>query len=236
MEDNFMYDLQQQPSSDYMTSLQKRLNKIEVTRRSQQVSRFRATAIGLVAFALIVITNLLIPSVRAGIKATIVNIAGQVFDVTTVHPGLGEQITEVTPEFLPVEEALAKFPVQVKLPTFLPEAFLLDETARIYLGFTGYPDTLEIVYSNNQSDSGYISLRAITENATSATIVGTDSVEEVAISETLTGALVKGGWSENTKQWEDVDSWHLSWLQEGVRYTLSGSDVSTLIKMASSFR
>ncbi|MGB4595789.1 MAG: hypothetical protein WBI14_07770, partial [Anaerolineaceae bacterium] len=160
--------------------------------------------------------------------------AGQTFDVTAEHPGLSEQITEVTPELLPVNEALARFPVPVKLPTFLPEGFRMEETARLYLGFADYPDTLELLYSTVLSDSGNISLRAFPESEISGSIVGTDSMEEVVINETLNGALVKGGWFENTRQWEDLDQWSLYWLQEGVRYSLTGADPEVLIAVATS--
>jgi hypothetical protein len=236
MEDKFMFELQQQPSSTFSSDLQQRLMLIDTNQRSRRKARQRITAFAVLAVAVVLIASFSIPTVRAGIRAAIINIAGQVFNVTGDYPSRDDAVTEVTPETLPVDQAIAKFPFAIQLPAALPDGYQLDAKADLYLGHTDYPDMLELSYFNAQPGNGRIFFIAYPVGAVSGSIVGPDSLEEVAITENLTGALVKGGWSYNTKQWESFERWHLSWKQDGVDYALLGPDKDVLIAMAASLR
>lgn len=237
MDDKFMFNLQQQPSADFAAGLQSRLKGINADRISRHARQTRLAIIAALVLVMITAVSWSIPSVRAGIKASFANIAGQVFNITEEYP-VSAEVTTVTPEILPVMDALEKFPVAIKLPEWVPQGCQLQDTAELYLGINDFPDLLVLRYDFNESGMPGIHLSVSPEGSFAAEMVGTENIIEVPIGETLVGALIKGGWYENTHQWEDLDQWQLSWVDSGVYYALSGSRANTdlLIEMAASFK
>ena len=235
MDDKFMFNLQQQPSADFAAGLQSRLKEINADRNSRRARQTRSAIMAVLVLVMIAAVSWSIPSVRAGIKASFANIAGQVFKITEEYP-VSAETTIVTPEILPVAEALEKFPVAIKLPEWIPQGYQMEDTADHYLGINDFPDSLVLRYT--ESGMPGIFLKVSPEGSFAAEMVGTEDIIEVPIGETLVGALIKGGWYENTHKWEDFDQWQLSWVDSGVYYALSGSRANTdlLIEMAASFK
>lgn len=243
MNDNFLYQLNEEPDSEFTKKLHQRLFNYDVQtsdRKSninfQRLLATRKAQLGwitvAVAISLLLLTT--ISPVRAFVSSFIANIAGQVFEMTDDYPGdnnLGDEIM-IEPQVLSLADALATFPHKVYLPTYIPSGYILNENVRVYIGEdTGYiPDTIEITWL--AEDSGII-LIITNRDWSVGEIVAPNSVEEISLDANHPAVVIRGGWDADEKIWTAAHGTiRLRWLAGEITYELMGTDLEQLIEIA----
>ena len=238
MDDKFMYTLRKEPDKRFSQRLKQNLDEIALkpAKAGYTMGHLRLGMILVLALVVGAISlSLAVPGVRAKLQDLFIQIAGQTFMISQEYPGLGEAVTNVRPEKLPLQEAIGKLPFEVKTPSYIPAGFQLEKNVNLYMGNAGFPDSIEATYAANQRNLQRITLTARQNAENLAIAIGSEAVEEVMIGSEVTGALFKGGWFSNTAKWEDMDVWTLTWVQGDTHYMLIGPEAQQLIDMAASF-
>jgi hypothetical protein len=241
MDDSFLYQLHEEPDPKFAKDLRQTLTQVvpspkwrlkmnfpilTVVRKTKWVWIVSGATLGLLLFAT--------TSPARALMSSLIEIAGQSFTMTDDYPGDNDpgETTIIEPQVLSLADALAAFPHEVSLPTYVPFGYLLEEeNIRVYVGENAGPfaDTVELTWSNS---GGYTFLLRITNHDNE--IVGPDSVEEIALDADHPAAVIRGGWDVGAKTWTDgYGRVRLKWLVGELTYDLSGgTDVEQLKHIA----
>lgn len=243
MNDKFLYLLHEQPDPGFVKNLHLKLTESTPTIERRSNRNFQAVTTtrkaNLVWITAIVTVSMLllmtISPVRAFVSSLIANIAGQSFEITNDYPGdnyPGDEIT-IEPQILSLADAFRAFPYDVKLPTYIPSGYVLDEkNVRVYVGeHAGFlADTIELNWLSNNKG---ISLLITNRDMSAGEIVAPDSVEEISLEANYPAVVIRGGWDADEKIWTTAyETIRLRWLAGELTYELMGTDLEQLIKIA----
>lgn len=243
MSDEFLYQLHEEPDSEFAKNLQQMLHQFNQgsERRSKiNFQRLSATPKAkftwvTVAVAISILLFVTIAPVRAFLSSLVANIAGHTFELTDDYPGddyPGPE-TIIEPRILSLTDALDAFPHNVNLPTHIPSGYTLDEeNVRSYIGEDAglMADTLEITWlsANNR-----IILTITNRDMSGGEIVAPDSVQEISLDANCPAVVIRGGWDADRKIWTgDYGTIRLRWLAGDIAYELMGTDLDQLIEIA----
>jgi len=243
MSDEFLYQLHEEPDSEFAKNLQQMLRQFpqEPERRSkvsfQRLSATPKIKLTWVTVAIAVSLLLLVSSapVRAFLSSLVATIAGQTFELTDDYPGDNYPGPEtiVEPQILSLTDALDAFPHTVNLPTYIPSGYTLnEENVRGYLGEdAGFlADTLEITWLSANSS---IFLTITNRDMSGGEIVAPDSVQEISLDADYPAVVIRGGWDADKKIWTGAyGTIRLRWVAGDIAYELMGTDLDQLIEIA----
>lgn len=239
MDDKFLYQLQEAPDLEFVNSLHKKLAKNcsePEQRRLVDVYHFIKSKrlVQVIAFLVIgLIAIMAISPARAFVSSLIITIAGQLFEVTEDYPGTGggEQIIE--PQVMSLSDALAIFPYDIQLPTYIPPGYTLnEENVRVYVGDAAGPFANTIEFTWFSDDYAYLILRVSDIYLDAGEIVAPGSVEEVQLDANHSAVLIQGGWDADNKVWKKEYGFRLRWLIDNLTYDLMGTNREQLIEIA----
>lgn len=241
MDDKFLYQLQEVPDLEFVNHLHKKLgrnysepeqrlfvnvNNLIRSKRLVQVTAF--LVISLIAI-------MAISPARAFVSSLITNIAGQLFEVTEDYPGDNypgrEEIIE--PQLMSLGDALAIFPHDIQLPTYIPSGYTLNEdNVRVYVGDDAGPFANSIEFEWLSGDRPALFLRVTDIDLSTGEIVAPDSVEEITLDTNHSAALIRGGWDADNKVWTNEVGLRLRWSANNLEYNLAGVNREQLIEIA----
>lgn len=245
MDDKFLYQLQEQPDTEFAKNLHRKLvqSQPESKRRlDMNIHNFikNKKLVQVIAlFVIAIIAIMAISPARAFVSSLITNIAGQLFEVTDDYPGDnytdGEEIIE--PQVMSLGDALAAFPYSIQLPTNIPSEYVLDEdNVRVYVGEDAGPFANSIEFSWLSSTGGGFRLMIAEKDYWgNGEIVAPNSVEEISLDDHVAAVLVRGGWDADHKVWSnEYGQLRLRWPVGDLMYELMGTDQEQLIEIATS--
>jgi len=245
MDDKFLYQLQEQPDTEFAKTLHKQLAQpqSEPKRRLGMNIHNLINNKKLVQVAALLVIAIIavmaISPVRAFVASFITNIAGQLFEVTADYPGdnygEGEEIIE--PQVMSLGDALAAFPYSIQLPTNIPSEYALDEdNVRVYVGDDAGPFANMIEFGWRSTTQNDFLLLHITDRDLNAIgeIVAPNSVEEILLDDAHPAVLIRGGWNADQKAWVDGVGIRLRWSIGDLFYDLTGTDLEQLLEIAKS--
>lgn len=245
MDDKFLYQLQEQPDTEFAKTLHKQLAQpqSEPERRLGMNIHNLINNKKLVQVAALLVIAIIavmaISPVRAFVASFITNIAGQLFEVTADYPGdnygEGEEIIE--PQVMSLGDALAAFPYSIQLPTNIPSEYALDEDiVRVYVGDDAGPFANMIEFGWRSTTQNDFLLLHITDRDLNAIgeIVAPNSVEEILLDDAHPAVLIRGGWNADQKAWVDGVGIRLRWSIGDLFYDLTGTDLEQLLEIAKS--
>lgn len=190
------------------------------------------------AVALLVILALLL--VVPGARARMVDLVRQVGQVSLIetgdYPGDGEPVDIIATRDMDLQTAQTTLPLEINLPAWVPEEYILEDRVYVTQFSEGYTDVyLNWVKPGERKLTLHIS--SVTNDQPMSMIIGANSAEEVQVNG-QPAALVRGGWSADSKQWEENGSLSIYWRLDGETYFLmAGEDdltVEELIRIAES--
>lgn len=241
MEDKFLYQLQEVPDLEFVNNLHKKL----VRNYSEPERRPFGTIFDLIkSKKLVPVTTFLaislmalmaISPVRAFVTALITNVAGQIFEVTEDYPGDNDPggVTTIEPQVLPLGDALAIFPHDFQLPTYIPSGYTLNEdNVRVYVGQDAGPFANSIEFEWREDDHPGLRLRVTDSDLSTGEIVAPDSIEEVFLDANHSAVLIQGGWDSVKKVWTNFPGLRLRWSVNNLVYDLGGAEREQLIEIA----
>ena len=242
MDDKFLYQLQEQPDSEFTKNLYKKLSQEQagphrwMNMYSHSLIRVNLPMLIITFLVISLLAIMTISPVRAYISSLILDIAGQSFEVTDDYPGDNfpgdEEIIE--PQILPLGEALALFPYSVNLPTYIPDEYVLHQNARVYVGDSGGPfaNTIEMDWQSSGRMSYILTIRD--RDVRNREIIAPDSsIEEIMLGNGYPAVLIRGGWDYNTQSWSTViGMYRLKWIMDNLTYDLMGDNREQLIEIA----
>ena len=245
MNDKFLYQLHEEPDSEYTKNLQQRLfqladppeRKLEINFQRLSVTRRAKLVWVTAALAVSILLLVTISPVRAFVQSLITKIAGQTFEITDDYPGdnYPDDETIIEPQIMSLTDALAAFPHKVNLPTYTPPGYVLnEEKVQLYIGEdAGFmADRIELTWlsSNNQ-----INLIITNRDLSVGEIVAPNSVEEIYLDADHPAAVIRGGWNADKKVWTTEFHYEivrLRWLNGDLTYELMGTDLEQLTQVA----
>lgn len=241
MDDRFLYQLQEVPDSEFVNNLHRKLGQ----NHSEPEQRLFVNVYNLIrSKRLVQVTTFLVISLivimaispaRAYVSSLITNIAGQIFELTEDYPGDnypgGEEIIES--QVMSLGEALAVFPHDIQLPTYIPSGYSLNEdNVRVYVGEDAGPFANSIEFEWRAVDRPFLRLRVTDFGLSSGEIVAPDSVEEITLDTNHSAALIRGGWDADNKVWTNDVGLRLRWSVNNLAYDLAGVNREQLIEIA----
>ncbi len=188
------------------------------------------------AFAALVLIGLgalvaVVPPVRAGLVELVETIGGVDFTLSADYPGAGEEPTIVPSENIPLEEALAAYPISY--PAWAPAGFVLDPEARL----TWFDERAERPYIELTWRAGEGGIITLAVHPQAGLIVGLTEIEVLEIKGQEV-ALWRGGWNYDTQSWDEkIPVQTLSWSLDGLDYRLQAPlsfPQEDLVQMAAS--
>ncbi len=240
MDDKFLYQLREQPDSEFVKNLYQKLsqNHSEPDRRlnTNYHSLFQSKRLILIVALLVIslIAIMTISPVRAFVSSLILNIAGQSYEVTEDYPGDNypgdEEIIE--PQVMSLGEALSIFPHDLTLPSNIPPEYVLNNDVRVYIGNDAGPfeNTIEFEWLSNNK-GGYI-LKITDKDASTSEVVAPTSLEEIFLDDNHQAVVIRGGWDADNKVWNNNLGIRLRWSVDNLTYELMGNDLEQLIEIA----
>jgi len=243
MDDNFLYQLQEQPDPQFVKTLHSKLTQNEpdsAWRLTKNVfSSFRRYRLvqATVVLVIALIAIMAISPARAVVTSVITNIAGQLFEVTGNYPGDTNPDDEeiIESQVMPLSEALAAFPYEIQLPTQIPSGYVLDEDhVRVYVGKEAGPFVNSIEFRWLSDTQANLTLRITDDDQRGISeVVAPDSLEEIQLDSAHSAVLIRGGWDADLMAWRpDVGRIRLSWMVGNLSYDLMGIDQDQLIEIA----
>ena len=236
MDDKFLYQLREQPDSEFVKNLQKKLTQDQSAPKWRLKMNFKVFSMNrkviLAWVTTLVMVSLLavatISPVRAYVSSLLTSIAGQSFEVTDDYPGdnyPGDE-TVFEPQVMSLVEAYTAFPHNISMPTNVPNEFILDEeNVSVYTGENVGPfsDTIKIQWKT--STGAYLTLDISNHDwSTLIEVVAPDSIEEVFLNDENTAVLIKGGWDADKKMWNnELGILRLRWQVDDLVYDLHGN-------------
>lgn len=245
MDDQFLYQLREQPDLAFASNLHNKLTQVQPAPKWRlninfHALRHRKARLVWIAALMVIsfLTVMTISPVRAFVSAVVIRIAGQAFELTEDYPDAGDAPT-INPQVMPLVEAMETFPLRIKLPT-VPDEFTLDEdNVDVYTGEdAGRPLPDMMIIRWKPSKGSLLILRVIGNFGTKhGELVAPGSVEEVILNDEHSAALIRGGWYQNEETWSyEMGNLRLRWLVDGSAYELLGNTenitVEQLIEMA----
>ena len=232
MNDDYLTRYRKSPPREFSEALYQRINVPMSTKRTPSLRRLTfAAAVGIALIAALAF----LPSARAAFNGLIVEVGGFTFiepdEAEQGTPIPESQITTVPEDFLPLEEARAKLPYEISLPTWVPDGFTMSNTVRI----THWPQVTPVTITWNSSNPRAAIIELMIFDRRMGWLVDTDDVSEVEVNGEP-AALVGGTWDADTGTWNNKMDLSLSWMKGEEMYRLSapGGTVEDLIRMAES--
>ena len=233
MNDDFLTRYRKSPPRDFSDALYERIT-IQMNARRIFPS-WRLTFAAALSAALIA-ALMFLPAAPAAFNGLILEIGGITYlepdETESQAPPLPEsQVTIVPEDILPLVDAQAKVPFAIRLPTWLPDGFVMSNSVRIsYFGEKFTP--VIITWYGSNPDVGNIELMI---GQRVSWLVNTGDVQEVEVNG-QPAALIGGTWDVDTNQWQSQSDLTLSWMKGDVMYRLSsaGAAVEDLIRVAES--
>ena len=234
MNDDFLTRYRKPPSREFSEALYKRIN---VPMNVNHTPAFRRMTFAAALCIALVAAVAFSPSARAAFNGLIVRIGEMAFfepdqTASQATPLPESQVTLVPEERLPLEEAQAKLPYSIHLPTWVPDGFQMGTTVRIAY-FPGAGPQVTVTWYGSDPDVGNIDLTIFAQRID--WLVETDDVQEVEVNG-QPAALVAGGWDADSGQWDTGAARMLNWMKGNEMYQLHspGAPVEDLIRMAES--
>jgi hypothetical protein len=142
------------------------------------------------------------------------------------------QVTIVPQETLLLEEAQARLPYLIRLPTWMPDGFKMGTLARIDY-FPGAGPQVTITWYGSDSKVGNIDLTIYAQRIN--WLVETDDIQEVEVNG-QPAALISGSWDADSGQWSRESGLVLNWMKGNEMYQLHsmGAAAEDLIRVAES--
>jgi Domain of unknown function (DUF4367) len=215
MNDDFLTRFTKPPRPEFAAELYRRINPPATVRPS---FAFRAALAASALCAVLAVTLLVSPAARAAVLSFLRDIGGVSFQETTAYPG-SEDISTVPEEILSLEDAQAKLPYAVSLPTWVPEGFTRDADVRI-THFSEEYTPVTITWRGKTADGGDTLFELMIGQNTGSMIVGPDALETVQING-QDAAVVSGMWSADEKAWATENTGlFLIWSRGDTTYSL----------------
>jgi hypothetical protein len=234
MNDDFLTRYRKSPSREFSEALYRRIN---VPMNIKRTPAWRRVTFAAALFLALIAALVFSPSARAAFNGLIVQIGEMVFvepDETAgqATPLPESQVTIVPSETLSLEEAQAKLPYTIHLPTWAPEGFKMGSVARIDY-FPGAGPQVTITWYGSDPNVGNIDLTIYAQRIN--WLVETDDVQEVEVNG-QPAAFVGGGWDADSGQWNPSAGRMLNWMKGKEMYQLysMGAAVEDLLRMAES--
>jgi hypothetical protein len=178
----------------------------------------------------------MMPTARARFEEIIQQIGGLTVLMTDEYPNSDDAII-VPDDIMTLAEVQSKTELDFALPSWLPEGLVRQEEVRV----SNIATNITIFWVDDSVKGRGLSLDVGKANPDVNLLVGPDSVTEVMIHDTP-AMLIRGGWFENTQQWEEEGPIALRWQTGSIEYTLStmmpewgGLSEEELIQIAESF-
>jgi hypothetical protein len=234
MNDDFLTRYRKPPSREFSEALYKRIN---VPMKVKRTPKFRRMTFAAALCMALVAALAFSPGARAAFNGLIVQIGEMVFfepdqTASQAAPLPESQVTLVPEERLPLEEAQAKLPYSIQLPTWVPDGFQMGTAVRIAY-FPGAGPQVTLTWYGADPKVGNIDLTIFAQRID--WLVETDDVQEVEVNG-QPAALVGGGWDADSGQWDAGAARMLNWMKGNEMYQLHspGAPVEDLIRMAES--
>jgi len=214
------------------------IEKTTTSQKMPSVEKRTFSKLAIAGVVLTLLTALLLvqsPVVRAQVQQWMGQIGGVLFTVTGNYPS-GEPVTIARSEVMSLAEAKTKLPFAFNLPAWSPEGYTLrDEVTVPYFG--DGVDRAEFSWDLAGKPSISLLILQNPAGAENPWAVGAESIKEIMINGEA-GALVRGGWDADSRQWQNDHILTLFWKHGNLTYSLSSfePDISAadLIKMAES--
>lgn len=240
MNDEFLAELREAPRAEFSDGLYGRLAQQKADAPRFGALKIAATA--LLALALpLALAMTFSPAARAAAQRVIQTVGNLAFDVSDEYPGGDGPVSILESEEMTLEQARARFPVALRVPTWAPNGYAREERVSI----TQLPDGNISALMTWQGDENrlalytYSSPQTLLRRGSDGIAVGPGSVEEVQVSG-KPAAIVRGAWNANTRTWGPDMLISLLWTDDERGYMLSGMDqhvsVADLVKIAESMR
>ena len=234
MDDEFLYQLREQPDAQFAQDLQTKLSQKPMIHKWRLNMRFEVLSINRmskIALGMVLIIGLItISPARAFFASIIRHIAEQTFTLTEDYPG--DDIPNpdiIEAQIMSLEEAIAIFPYGIKLPTTIPDDFTLEENdVWVYTGEDAGPfsDSINIRWVSDKTV-----LELDITNRTESELIAPESIEEVSLDDEYTAVIIRGGWDANRKMWDDAwGTTRLQWQMDGLTYNLRGGGTDITIE------
>ncbi len=247
MNDDFLSQFRRPPRRAFARDLYARLDRerkpmMFTTPASRPV---RWLAAGVAAFCLLSFTVLAVsPEARAAAGQIIRTIGGVTFDEGTPPPDTTDAVI-VRPDRKTLAEVRGSLPFELRLPTWAPDGFMLEENEVQIVDRPGSPPAIIDVFLRwtvpNQPDRGSIGLSVLyLTRGSNRWIIGPNTVQEVKVNGQPAALVQGGGWEG--KEWRGDLGWMLHWQPQGTDVTYRLSTYNTtlspedLIRMAESAR
>jgi hypothetical protein len=234
MNDEFLTRFRKPPPRGFSEALYERIN---ILMNAQRNFLFRRLTFGIALGVALIAALVFSPAARAAFNGLIVEIGGMIFfesDETESNatPLPESKVTLVPEEILPLDEAQARLPYTISLPTWVPDGFRLSSSVRISY-FPGGPPQATLTWTGSDPTIGNIELLIFGKRV--GWEVDTESVEDVEVNG-QPAALVDGTWDYDTGQWNSQVDLTLNWMKGDQMYLLRSPGVAAenLIHMAES--
>ena len=236
MNDKFLKDYRTLPRPEFIQNMRRRFDIREEKDMHEQRFRFSSIGLGAVALLLVLVLVLAVsPAARAQVEAWVGVVGGVLFTATGDYPGDdGSPVITIPSDEMTLEEARGILPFPIDLPAWVPDGFVLEETVIV----PRFDDGVGRVYLNWRAPYKGLNLSIEDRSPEEANwLVAPGSMEEVFV-DGASAALVRGGWYENTKQWENKGQLQLFVSHNGQTYLFSANEdnipVEELIRIAES--
>lgn len=232
MNDEFLKEFRKSPRREFSATLFERINK---PMNKNNGFSFRRLAFATVICFVMIGSFMFLPNVRAAVSDLMQEIGGILYlapeETEAQVPTTSEEDVVIVPEeTLSLEDAKAKLPFEVSLPTWAPEGFVMSDSVRI----TYFSDEFTPVSISWWSDDMTIGPIELTVGKRVNWVVDLEAVQEVQVNGQPAGLTV-GGWDVNLGEWAG-DDLTLMWMKGEVMYELYSPNASQedLIRMAES--
>lgn len=232
MDDKFLYQLREQPRAEFAENLHRKLAFSRPALLLQDRMLKPAFSLLLIGLALVIALMSVTP-VRSAVMSFLIRVGGQSFDVTTDYPGDNypeeEEITIVS-RTLPLNEAVALLPY----PVYLPQNVVLEQDVAVS---ELSPGNFHIFLRGRTQQGVRFNMYILTNPDTNGgEIIFPDSVEEIFLDANHPAALIRGGWNDDTKVWDNYGLVRIKWTLDNLLYELEGNidDLETLLEVARS--
>lgn len=241
MNDDFLTRFRKPPRREFSAALYQRINAPMNTRSTFSRRKWSlAAALCLALIAAVAFS----PAARAAITSLIRQIGEITYvgpDENPLPPVPEDQVTLVPEETLPIDEARAKVPFEIKLPDWAPDGYTMSTMARISYFPSAQYGTAPFVYltwEGSQADAGGppVIIIELVISPKVQWLVDLDHLQEVQVNGQSAG-LTGGTWNADTGEWDNTSSdLTLTWMIGDTMYQLRSPDaaVEDLIRMAES--
>ena len=237
MDDKFLYQLREQPDSEFSNNLKKKLtqnhSRLKMSFQLSSINKKAKLAWVTTLVMVCVFAVATISPVRAFVSSLLTRIAGQSFEETENFPEHGDGENIIKPQLMSLKEAIAIFPHDITLPTNVPNEFTLDEdNVSVYTGKNVGPFADTFLIQWESSTGAHLTLNVSDHDwSILSEIVAPNSIEEIYLDDEHSAVLITGGWDADTKMWDkDMGILRLRWQVDGLAYDLHGNTNSIAVE------